>query len=122
MPAYKFRAEGFAETMRLAGLTLRSDATADQLKALDAEMKTNEETPLWICGAGEPEHVCSCGFVSDLLCDYPMGDGKTCDLPLCSTCAKQIGEDKHLCEIHWHEWKGKAQVDRIRPIGPHLVK
>ena len=96
--------------------------TLAELQELDAKLKAWEELPLWICGGGAPEKICACGFVADFLCDYPMGDGKTCDVQLCSTCAKQIGEDKHLCEIHWHEWKGKAKVEFMFPTGPRIVK
>ncbi len=43
---------------------------------------------VWLCGDGPPAPTCSrCGSLSERLCDYPLGDGKTCDLPLCWECA-----------------------------------
>lgn len=29
-----------------------------------------------------------CGGFAPLLCDYEMGDGKTCDAPICGSCAE----------------------------------
>lgn len=53
----------------------------------------------FICGSGV--FPCeSCGQMSDYLCDYPMGKGKTCDLAMCDECAYPIAEDRHLCPIH----------------------
>jgi hypothetical protein len=42
-----------------------------------------------------------CCKASAFLCDAPVGDeGKTCDMPICSEHAKQIGPDEHLCPKH----------------------
>lgn len=36
----------------------------------------------FVCGEGVIP--CSvCGIVAEHLCDYPLGEGKTCDAPLC---------------------------------------
>lgn len=73
------------------------------------------------CGSGVVE-VCKCGHMADFLCDYPSGRGKTCDLPLCQDCRFNIGEERDLCEIHWHMFKGKAGDTRVSGKGPRLVK
>ena len=52
------------------------------------------------------------------LCDWPMGRGKTCDLPLCPGHAREIGEDRHLCPIHHPMWTKQAGVARINPWPP----
>lgn len=41
-----------------------------------------------------------CFGISSFLCDHKYADGKTCDAPLCSEHAKQIGKDRHLCPRH----------------------
>jgi len=53
----------------------------------------------WICGSAITP--CNrCGESADYLCDFPVGDGKTCDLPLCGFHACEIGEEIHFCPIH----------------------
>jgi hypothetical protein len=56
----------------------------------------------FICGAGiVPCAVC--GHVAEALCDYPMGAGKTCDLPLCGRHRVAQGgdlEDIDFCPAH----------------------
>lgn len=68
----------------------------------------------YICGSGvETSDVCRfCGHLAEHLCDYPVGDGKTCDLPLCGECRTKvavptdlrtridIGEAFDLCPTH----------------------
>lgn len=65
---------------------------------------------LFMCGEGLIVPVCRCSHAADWLCDYPIGDGKTCDLPLCNGCRHRIGADHDLCAIHAHEFKGKAST------------
>lgn len=45
----------------------------------------------------------TCGRCADFLCDYPLGEGKTCSATLCETHARAIGgpdEDLHFCPAH----------------------
>jgi len=51
--------------------------------------------PIFACGSEEVP-VCRCGHMADILCDWPVGRGKTCDLPLCPDCAHHIGDDRDL--------------------------
>ena len=76
--------------------------------------------PAFMCGEDlEPAVPCSlCGFASENLCDHPMGRGRTCDLALCDVCAHQIGDDLHLCELHFREFQKKCGADRINPWPP----
>lgn len=50
------------------------------------------------------EPVCYvCGFLSEYLCDYPIGKGKTCDAPLCKQHAIEQGSawaDRQFCPVH----------------------
>lgn len=58
----------------------------------------------WICGDGV--ELCGfpgCGYISDWLCDWPIGGGKTCDMPLCDhhRCAQGTDEEPFdLCPQH----------------------
>lgn len=41
-----------------------------------------------------------CGAISNILCDYELESGGTCDAPLCAQHAHRIGPNRHLCPIH----------------------
>lgn len=51
------------------------------------------------------EHCADCGDVGSLLCDYPIGGGKTCDRKLCEGHAHLVGDDIHYCRSHFREWQ-----------------
>jgi hypothetical protein len=51
----------------------------------------------------DPPKPCSshdCLYEAEYLCDFPIGGGKTCDLPLCSDHRANIGPERDLCPIH----------------------
>lgn len=76
---------------------------------------------MFLCGSDldlDAEKCAHCGYLGDLLCDYPVGRGKTCDLPLCEICARQIGNDQHLCSIHFAQFVAKPGTTRINPWPP----
>lgn len=54
----------------------------------------------FLCGQlGDP--CIQCGEVSEVLCDFPVGhEERTCDRPLCLTCAPEVGVDKNYCREH----------------------
>lgn len=41
-----------------------------------------------------------CFSVHTFLCDHPLAGGGTCDAPMCSLHAKEVGVDRHLCPDH----------------------
>lgn len=41
-----------------------------------------------------------CARWSTKLCDFPMGNGKTCNAPCCSEHSVSVGEDRDFCEAH----------------------
>lgn len=49
-------------------------------------------------------HCADCAWVGDLLCDYPVGEGKTCDRAMCDDHAHEVGADIHYCAAHHAEW------------------
>jgi len=54
-----------------------------------------------ICSRGPKRQKCYiCSRLSSSLCDYPVGNGKTCDKPMCSQCKTTIGPDLDVCREH----------------------
>ena len=75
--------------------------------------------PVFLCGQKvQQDPFCPCGHTAEMLCDYPMGRGKTCDLPLCWCCRKHIAEDMDLCAIHFAEFVKKSGTEQINPWPP----
>jgi hypothetical protein len=112
------------DTMRREGDRLVRRTEEEMLAeavAFERETMLEPLENLWMCGDGHPEPLCECGRITDLLCDYPMGRGKTCDKPMCAEHAFEIAEDKHLCLIHHAEFRGKAKAERINPWPPKRV-
>lgn len=72
------------------------------------------------CGdAFTTKSVCSrCGLYADILCDFPMGKGTTCDLPLCDDCTHRVGDDLDLCPLHHPIWVASAGVSAMAPWPP----
>lgn len=67
--------------------------------------RLSDGSPMWICGDLEDELVCKCcGFLADKLCDYPIGNDKTCDGALCDKCAVKIRGDIDYCPDHAKQW------------------
>lgn len=77
--------------------------------------------PIFSCG-GPAAEVCPCGYLSDILCDFPIGRGKTCDMRLCPDCAQHIGEDRDLCAIHWSMFSKDNPLPHVFDKGPRLVR
>lgn len=85
----------------------------------DAEVRAMEHEALgrgvWLQNAFGPgiifykgtfndEEICKiCGTLSEVLCDAPLGESKTCDMPLCNRCARIIGDDLHVCPTHFEQ-------------------
>jgi hypothetical protein len=63
----------------------------------------------WLCGDLGPHcHEPGCGAPGDNLCDWPMGEGKTCDLPLCDEHGREVGEDRYFCAVYHHIWQAQT--------------
>ena len=58
-----------------------------------------------MCGRlGPPCADHRCNWVSDYLCDFPVGNNKTCDRPLCGDHAYEVAPDTHYCAPHYEMW------------------
>ncbi|MBE8578622.1 hypothetical protein [Vibrio sp. OPT18] len=66
----------------------------------------------FMCGSFSQEEVAQ-SFCFDcesnspraaFLCDYPVGNDKTCDRQLCPNCANAVGPNMHYCTTHHKEW------------------
>jgi len=65
---------------------------------------TKDGSPFFICGdLGSP--CAECNDVSEVLCDYPIGGGKTCDRSICHQHSNLVGEDMHYCKAHFGIYK-----------------
>lgn len=67
---------------------------------------------MFICG-DLGEHCAECGWVGEYLCDYPVGDGKTCDRQLCESHANEIAPDLHYCAAHLGMWKAYRESGAV---------
>ena len=69
-----------------------------------------------LCGKLGPH--CSdhrCMDVGIYMCDYPVGDGKTCDMPLCQSHAFEVAPNVHYCPGHalmWRRFVAAGGVER----------
>ncbi|EIA0803379.1 hypothetical protein K6327_000888 [Vibrio vulnificus] len=90
----------------------------------------------FMCGSFSDEDInlVSCSECDDnypsaqFLCDYPVGNDKTCDRVLCKQCAVTVGPNMHYCPSHHKEWKefqnsgeGKKQVLNAIQSGKKLT-
>ena len=49
-------------------------------------------------------HCSDCNGVGDYLCDYPVGDGKTCDRSICGDHGVEVAHEIHYCTAHYKMW------------------
>ena len=67
--------------------------------------KYTEGGNMFMCGRLGPHcNASGCNWVSEYLCDYPVGEGKTCDRPLCTEHAYEVAPDTHYCAAHYNQW------------------
>lgn len=69
-------------------------------------------------------HCTECSAPGDNLCDYPVGEGKTCDRPLCDEHCTEVAPDVHYCRGHFIMWReylaserGYEVLNNVTPLG-----
>jgi hypothetical protein len=84
--------------------------------------KDGEVVTGFMCGPGPALPACGdCGVIADYLCDYPVGDDRTCDRMLCPDHAREIVPGVHYCHGHyaeWRAWRENAGLAEIIPFSP----
>ena len=75
-------------------------------------------TYIFWCGDGIDEslqcHEPECQLMAEIMCDYPMGEGKSCDIPLCREHAFHLGQGFHLCPFHKRLFQSKEKLVMFR--------
>lgn len=77
-------------------------------------IKDGKDGRMFICGDLGP-HCDECSWAADFLCDFPVGEGKTCDRNLCDSHANEIGPDLHYCAAHaamWNAYKESGGLSK----------
>lgn len=71
-----------------------------------ASKRSHGVVRMFICGPELDVDTCAdCLDMGLLLCDFPVGDGKTCDRPMCEQHSHEIGQNLHYCEAHYKAWR-----------------
>jgi hypothetical protein len=50
-----------------------------------------------------------CAYHGSRLCDFPVGDGKTCDAPMCGKHARRIDDKTDYCPDHAEAADGRTR-------------
>lgn len=78
---------------------------------------------MFVCGSyksledlREPPQMCYiCGKPATVLCDAPVGYGKTCDKPMCREHSHNIGKDTDVCQEHYNDYEiEQAKENRLK--------
>lgn len=106
----KFLADKLPDAIRM-----NSEVTEEQFENLADNVSEWEWLgPIFING-DFGAHCHGCAAPSDNLCDYPVGEGLTCDRPLCEDHSYEVGRDMHYCEAHHGKWKAFSSKDMRLP-------
>jgi hypothetical protein len=61
---------------------------------------SNGPLTVFMCTRGRSKPCATCGRPSTKLCDFPLGNGKTCDAAICDGCATGVGMGLDYCPKH----------------------
>lgn len=79
----------------------------------------------FLCGNLDLPHCgdANCMDVGEYLCDFPVSNGKTCDMPLCHGHAFEAAPNIHYCPGHalmWREFREsggvKQELENVVPF------
>lgn len=74
----------------------------------------------FLCGNLGPPCT-KCGGVAGILCDFPVGDGKTCDRSLCKVCAHKVAPDTDYCTDHYAMWDAFEKSGGVTKLLENVV-
>ena len=80
---------------------------------LDIKGVFDPNEKIFMCG-NLGEHCADCSAPADFLCDYPVGDGKTCDRKMCDENAHEVASEIHYCDAHFKMWREFRESDEIK--------
>ena len=82
--------------------------------------KKTEEGVFFLCGEFGP--MCAdCAWTGDILCDYPVGEGLTCDRAICESHATEIAPELHYCAAHLAMWQAFLATGGVKNKLENLV-
>lgn len=71
---------------------------------------------------GELGEPCSdCNWIHEYLCDFPVGNDKTCDRLMCEEHAMRISDDIHYCHTHYLMWVNYVEGKGIEKVLPAKI-
>lgn len=82
--------------------------------------KTDNGSTIFIHGE-LGEHCSDCLGVALNLCDFPVGDGKTCDRLMCNNHSKEVAPNIHYCQSHFEEWDKFQKSGGVKNILKNVV-
>lgn len=79
-----------------------------------------QKITMFICGDLGP-HCAECPDVSDNQCDFPVGEGKTCDRYICNQHSNEIAPDIHYCTAHFYQWQQFVDSGGVRESLKNII-
>lgn len=76
-------------------------------------IKDRSDGRMFICGDLGP-HCAECADLAGYLCDYPVGEGKTCDRGLCESHISEVAPGLHYCAAHMAMWEAYRDSGGVR--------
>lgn len=84
-------------------------------------MKDTPSGRLFACSEVVSERCADCSWFADFACDYPVGDGKTCDRLICGDHAREVAPGVHYCPGHLQEWEAFVASGGVRQVLENIV-
>lgn len=75
----------------------------------------------WMCGKLKLPPCADCLDIGNFLCDYPVGDGKTCDRSMCASHAHEIAPEIHYCDGHYEMWKQFRDAGGVSEVLKNVI-
>ncbi|HYE72630.1 MAG TPA: hypothetical protein VEF04_04830 [Blastocatellia bacterium] len=77
----------------------------EKVKLINGRLtRTHGARYIW-CGRDlEMPHCYRCLGFDDFLCDYPVGEERTCDRPMCDDHRNNVAVEIDYCDTHYKEW------------------